>query len=221
MTELLTKHEAEFAKFYELYMAYNEHTNISAIRDREGVYSKHFADSLESLPYIQECIARHPERSHCHPERSSVIARSEATKQSITILDIGTGGGFPAVPLAIVLQGQPVEITALDSVGKKTKFVESVKQELQLEQLKVVKARAEDLKGQRYDIITSRALAMLSESIPYVAALLKPGGIYIAYKKLNIADEIKQASQVLNRHKMKLTQHYAYGEKQLLIYTKA
>ncbi len=207
MIELVTKHEAEFARFYELYSDYNAHTNISSIRDKEGVYSKHFVDSLACLPFIEEYRS-----SHCE--------ELEATKQPIKILDIGTGGGFPAVPLAIVLRGLPVEIVALDSVGKKTKFVESVKQELQLDQLQVVKARAEEIKG-CYDIVTSRAVAMLSETIPYVAPLLKIGGLYIAYKKLDIDDEIKLAFAMSLRHRLKLTKQFNYEEKQLLIYTKA
>jgi len=224
--ELITKHQTEFERYFELYMAYNAHTNISAIRDREGVYAKHFADSLEAVPYIT---------AQCYCEAGSVIA-SEA-KQSTAgdgllrhacgiprndvtqILDIGTGGGFPAVPLAIVLRSEPVKITALDSVGKKTKFVEQVKQELKLDNLEVIKSRAEDLAG-RYDIVVSRALAMLSESLPYVAKLLKSGGIYIAYKKQDIDEEINSATKLAAKLKLELVERHSYDSKQLLIYKK-
>ncbi len=212
--ELITKHQDEFERYYELYMAYNSHTNISAIRDREGVYAKHFVDSLAALPFIngllRHCVPRNDEQGHCEP-----VGRSNL----LQVLDIGTGGGFPAVPLAIVLRGQPIKITALDSVGKKTKFVEEVKRELGLDNLEVIKARAEEIKG-RYDIITSRALAMLSEPLPYVSRLLTLGGIYIAYKKLGIDEEIKAANPIAYKYKLELVEAYNYDSKQLLIYKK-
>ncbi len=196
--ELITKHETEFARYYELYEAYNSHTNISAIRDKEGVYTKHFADSLMALPFIEDYLK---------------------TREPINILDIGTGGGFPAIPLAIVLKDRPVHIVALDSVGKKTKFVESVKQELNLDQVEVIKSRAEDIK-KTFDIVVSRAVAMLPETIVYVAPLLRAGGLYIAYKKQDIDDEIQSAKGIVKRSKMELLQQFSYDSKQLLIYKK-
>ncbi|MCE2929469.1 MAG: class I SAM-dependent methyltransferase, partial [Candidatus Caenarcaniphilales bacterium] len=100
---LIETNKDKFDKLYELYSEYNSHTNISAIRDKDSVYKKHFEDSLVIAPYIT---------------------------QKLSIVDIGTGGGFPALPLAICFP--KCKITAVDSIGKKTKFIDLVKDELKL-----------------------------------------------------------------------------------------
>ena len=97
--DLIQNQEAEFAKLYKLYEDYNSHTNISAIRDKAEVYAKHFEDSLSVVPYLEG--------------------------QEIKVIDVGTGGGFPALPLAIVLP--QAQITAIDSVGKKIRFIDQAK----------------------------------------------------------------------------------------------
>lgn len=105
-TELFTSHGFElseselsqFERFLELFIAYNSHTNLSAIRDEEGIVEKHFVDSLYGVGVISENIDN---------------------DGTMRLLDIGSGGGFPGIPLKIVMP--ELQITLLDSVGKKVK----------------------------------------------------------------------------------------------------
>jgi len=137
-TSLIDQFKNEFEELYKLYEEYNSHTNISSIREREDVYKKHFLDSLACFDFV---------------------------KDSKTLIDIGTGGGFPALVLAIVLPD--LKIIAVDSVGKKIKFVELVKEKLALKNLTPLIARAEVLARdkayrEKFDICTSRAVAQLN-----------------------------------------------------------
>ncbi len=194
-----------FSKFYALYAEYNSHTNISGIRSETDVYTKHFLDSLMTLSSIRELLK---------------------IKTPLKILDLGTGGGFPAIPLAIALSGEAVQIWALDSVAKKTKFVSNVKEELGLDNLEVLRSRVEDLTSDySFDIILSRALAQLSETLPKLARFLAKDALYIAYKKTDIESEILSATAVAHKHKLKLIEQKPYAlldslDRQLLIYRK-
>ena len=118
-TELFTSHGfelsdtelAQFEKFLELFVAYNTHTNLSAIRDAEGIIEKHFVDSLYGASVIGEFSENHPDRT-------------------LRLLDIGSGGGFPGIPLKLILP--ELQVTLLDSVGKKVKAMNHFVSELGL-----------------------------------------------------------------------------------------
>jgi len=196
-SELLEKFKTQFEDLYNLYEDYNSHTNLSSIRTKDDVYKKHFLDSLA-----------------CY----------ELVKNSKTLIDIGTGGGFPALVLAIVLP--ELKITAVDSVGKKIKFIELVKNELQLSNLTPLNARAEILAKdkayrERFDICTSRAVAHLNVLLELTMPFVRLGGQMIAFKKYPITEELtgsKKAVKVLGAEK---SQEIVYAEeKQLLIYKK-
>ena len=106
--ELINKYSDDFQKLYQLYSDFISHTNISAFTNEEDVYHKHFEDSLVTYPFIT----------------TQLVAN-----QSLKIIDIGTGGGFPTLPLALVAEreGLNLHFTALDSTAKKLKFIEIVK----------------------------------------------------------------------------------------------
>lgn len=192
----------EFQKFFEEYTNYNSHTNISAIRNKEDVYSKHFVDSL-SILLLEEKLG--------------------LNASQLKLLDIGTGGGFPAIPLAICKSN--IEILALDSIGKKTKFVEQASKVLNLQNIQIIKARAEDLIRNpeyqaKYDIVTSRAVAKLKILINISAPFLKKDGYMVAYKKLDINEELDEIDQISKAKGMELIKACKYAEDRQLIILK-
>jgi 16S rRNA (guanine527-N7)-methyltransferase len=194
---ILDKFKNEFDELYKLYEEYNSHTNISSIREKEEVYQKHFLDSLACYDFV---------------------------KNSQTLIDIGTGGGFPAIVLAIVLP--QTKITAVDSVGKKVKFIEQVKNKLDLKNLFPVCARAEKLAHdkayrEKFDICTSRAVAQLSTLLELTIPFINSKGSFIAFKKFPIKEELAKSSQATKILGAEKTQEIHYDdEKQLLIYKK-
>jgi len=150
--------EKLFQEFLSLFIAYNSHTNLSAIRDEEWIIVKHFIDSIAIL---------------------------RAVNLEWKILDIGSGGGFPGIPLKII---QPsLRITLLDSVGKKVKAMNHFIQELQLRDIMAIQERAEILAKNpeyagKYDFVVSRATAYMSDILPWSAPFLKRNGKIILYK---------------------------------------
>ena len=161
----------DLAKFVEMMLEYNKKHNLTSITDVDEVLLKHLLDSLLPIKLLNE---------------------------SDKILDIGCGAGFPSVPLAIV--NRNLNITAIDSVQKKTDFVEMVKKELKLDNLRVIHTRIEDFarlpeERETYDVVVSRAVAPLNVITEYSAPMLKNGGHIFAYKGVNFNDEIKVAEK--------------------------
>ncbi|MDQ5950113.1 MAG: rRNA (guanine527-N7)-methyltransferase [Patescibacteria group bacterium] len=161
--ELNIKLTPEQTELFEIYtkelLIWNENINLTAIRTEEEILLKHFADSLTLLPFIPE-----------------------TTKK---LVDIGSGAGFPGIPLAIMRSD--IEVTLVESVGKKCKFLEHIKETLSLSNLEIVNARAEevgmhtDYKG-TYDVATARAVTRLLDLTKYALPLLKKDGILLAQK---------------------------------------
>ena len=155
---LSVSEEALFQKFLELFIKYNSHTNLSAIRDEEVIIVKHFVDSLSVLRAL-------PVEGH--------------------ILDIWSGGWFPGIPLKII---QPLlQMTLLDSVGKKVKAMNYFVQELGLQHIWAIQERAEILAKNRdyagkYDFVLSRATAYMSDILPWSMPFLKRNGKIVLYK---------------------------------------
>lgn len=152
-----------FERFLTLFIAYNSHTNLSAIRDEEGIIEKHFVDSLYGASIIIESWMDRPVR----------------------LLDIGSGWGFPGIPLKIVLP--ELQVTLLDSVGKKVKAMNHFVAELWLENINAIQERAELLAknpthSEKYDFVVSRATAYITDILIWAKPFLKPNGKIILYK---------------------------------------
>ena len=125
----------------------------------------------------------------------------------LTMLDIGTGGGFPAVPVAICYEG--LNVTGLDSIAKKIRAVEDFKQTLELDNLSLINDRAENLKT-KYDIVVSRAVSKLGKVVEYAMPLLKDGGYFVCYKSKNVFDEIRDAKDTILKNKAEFLEVIEY-----------
>lgn len=165
----------EKSKAYEIYMDYllevNSHTNLTAITDPDEIEIKHFKDSLTFLDYI---------------------------KEGDKVLDIGAGAGFPGIPLRIE---KDIDLTLIDSVNKKVKFMNEVIEKLELENARAIHVRAEDFaKDQRekYDVVVSRAVANMRTLAEYCLPFLKVGGLFIALKGPKAMEELEEAQNAIN-----------------------
>jgi 16S rRNA (guanine527-N7)-methyltransferase len=153
--------EAKLLAYLALLDKWNRVYNLTAVRDVERMVSHHLLDSLAAVPYFQ----------------------AEA------VLDVGSGGGLPGIPLAIVRP--ELQVTLIDSVAKKTAFLLQAKAELGLANLNVVTGRVEDFRPETgFDIITSRAFSDLKEFVTLTRHLLNPGGQWLAMKGLMPHEEI-------------------------------
>lgn len=165
----------QFIKYYELLVEWNSFMNLTAITEFDEVCLKHFVDSV-SLCKAIDCT-----------EKKKVI-------------DIGTGAGFPGIPLKIMFPN--LKITLLDSLGKRVKFLNEVIQKLGLTDIEAIHGRAEDFvkeKGSRegYDLCVSRAVANLSTLSEYCLPYVKKEGYFISYKSEKIVEESKAASHAI------------------------
>jgi len=153
--------EAKLLAYLALLEKWNRVYNLTAVRDAERMVSHHLLDSLAALPFFQ----------------------GEA------VLDVGSGGGLPGIPLAIARP--ELQVTLIDSIAKKTAFLLQAKAELGLHNLKVVTGRVEDFRPEaRFDVITSRAFSDLKEFVTLTRHLLKPAGCWLAMKGLVPHEEI-------------------------------
>lgn len=167
----------KFEQYMEFFLQENAKLNLISKNDEKFLWEKHIFDSLSISNFF---------------ERFGIT-----DFEGKTLLDIGTGGGFPAVPLAI--NYPQLKVTALDSIRKKINAIQEIKIGLGLENLNVICDRAENLKRQKYDFITSRAVAALKILVPYAIPLLKNDGYFIAYKSVKVNDEIKEAEHFLKK----------------------
>lgn len=186
-----------FQKFLELYQDYNSHTNISSIREPEQIWQKHFLDSLAISPYLAE---------------------------KSRIVDIGSGAGFPAIPLAMSFPG--LTILAIESNNKKTKFIQMVKQEFKLKNLEIAQARAEELAHQKdlresFDTVTTRAFAELQFALEYMVAFAKVGAQIVTYKKYPNEEEFQNSQKIISELFLNFETSHIYGhDKQLMFFRK-
>lgn len=171
------KQKEQFLKYYELLVEWNGFMNLTAITEFDDIMKKHFADSL-----------------------SIVKAFSKIRTEKLKVIDIGTGAGFPGIPLKIVFP--QIELTLLDSLQKRLKFLQEVIDQLELGEVELIHGRAEDfckpsMKREQYDLCVSRAvanLATLSElCLPYV----KVGGKFIPYKSEKAEEEVREAQKAI------------------------
>ena len=165
-----------FSKYEQELMTWNERFNLTAIRDVEGIRNKHFLDSLS-------CIL---------PFETSIPNR---------LIDIGTGAGFPGIPLKIIYPG--LSLTLVDSVGKKVEFCRHVVNALGFDRVEVLQSRAEEL-GQaakyreKFDWAVARAVASLPTLVEYLLPLVRTGGTAIAQKGASGLAEAQASDKVIH-----------------------
>lgn len=168
-----------YNQYMQLFLEENSKVNLISKNDEKFLWEKHVYDSLS----IEKFFEKYP------------------LSGEILLLDIGTGGGFPAVPIAITYPD--IKVTAVDSIGKKIRAIDSIKQKLNLENLTAINARVEGLDG-KFDIVTSRAVSSLKNICNYALPKLKKGGYFVAYKSRKTPDEIQEADVVLKKYKAKI-----------------
>lgn len=171
----------EDKKFYNDYMKIfleeNSKVNLISNNDEKYLWEKHIFDSLSLEKFFN---------------------KYEKPK---TMLDIGTGGGFPAVPIALTYSD--INVTALDSIAKKIRAVQTMKDKLNLKNLEVVCARVENTQG-KYNLVTSRAVSSLKNICEYALPKLYKGGYFVAYKSRKTPEEIEEAKSILKKHNSKI-----------------
>lgn len=171
------KIEEKFNKYKELLLDWNKKINITRIESDEEIYIKHYLDSV-------------------------ILLDSSNKTMNKKIIDVGTGGGFPGLPLKIV--NDNFKLTLLDSLRKRTDFLKLVSDELKLKDVEVIHGRAEDF-GQdikyreKYDICVSRAVAPLNILSEFCLPFVKVGGYFAAYKSENISEEIVESNAAIGK----------------------
>lgn len=163
-----------FETYYRLLVEWNTRTNLTAITGEDEVRVLHFLDSLSVARVLP-------------PER----------REGATLIDVGAGGGFPGVPLAIAFPG--LKVTLLEATGKKVAFLQELTRVLALGNVTTVQGRAEELARseehrERYDVAVARALAAMPTLAEYTLPFVRVNGLLIAMKGVDAAEETEQAT---------------------------
>ncbi|MDY2901224.1 MAG: 16S rRNA (guanine(527)-N(7))-methyltransferase RsmG [Candidatus Borkfalkiaceae bacterium] len=169
---LIAKQEEKFEKFCKILKEYNEKFNLTSITDDDGIYEKHFTDSLKGEEFF--------------PLNAEVI-------------EIGSGGGFPSVPLKIARDD--LSFTLLEATEKKCGYLRIVGKELGFDNFNVICGRAEEFGKkeefrEKFDVATARAVARLNVLCEYCLPFVKKGGYFVAYKG-DAEEEIKEAEKAV------------------------
>ncbi len=185
----LTQEQLEqFEIYYELLVDWNQRVNLTAITDREQVFYKHFFDSL-SLSF---CVS---------------------LENEVKLADIGSGAGFPGVPLAIAFPN--IKVTIVDSLQKRITFLEHLIERLNLKHVQCIHGRAEEIGRnenyrEQFNLVTARAVARLQVLNEYCLPFVKVGGLFAAMKAVDVKKEIVEASRSLQLLGGKMERTYQF-----------
>ena len=173
---LSDKQIQQFIRYYEMLVEWNEVMNLTAITEYDEVMKKHFVDSL------------------------SLIQTFDVTKK-VSVIDVGTGAGFPGLALKIAYPN--MKVTLLDSLNKRINFLNAVIEELGLTDVETVHGRAEDFAKpgkmrEKFDLCVSRAVANLTTLSEYCLPFVKVGGEFISYKSEKITEEMENAKRAIS-----------------------
>ena len=181
--ELSDEQINKFQKYYEMLIETNKVMNLTAITGKEEVILKHFVDSISIVKVLPD-----------------MIKYIDSDDISIKILDLGTGAGFPGIPLKIVFPA--IDIVLMDSLNKRINFLNSVIDELKLSGINAIHGRAEEMARnkeyrEKFDLCVSRAVANLSTLSEYCLPFIKVNGKFISYKASEIEEEVDNAGNAL------------------------
>jgi 16S rRNA (guanine527-N7)-methyltransferase len=178
--ELTSSQAKQFELYYQELLEWNKRINLTSITDYEEVQIKHFLDSTTV---------------------TLALAKEDMNKPDLSIIDIGTGAGFPGLPLKILLDQS--RLVLLDSTAKKAAFLHHISQKLNLSNVEIVTGRAEEiahlpLYRQQFDLVVSRAVASLPTVVELALPFCQISGKFVAQKKGEISQEITKAGKAIN-----------------------
>lgn len=170
---------ADFEDYKKVFLEENAKLNLISKNDEKVLFEKHIYDSLAIKLFFE---------------------KYKISKANL--LDIGCGGGFPSVPIAI--EFPEINVVGIDSIRKKINSINTIKEALTLNNLSTICDRVENIGNMRFDIITSRAVADLSKICEYALPLLKKEGYFVAYKSKKALEELEGAKEVLKKYNAKV-----------------
>lgn len=178
--ELSNAQIEHFVKFYEMLVEKNKVMNLTAITEFEEVIVKHFIDSLAIVKVIDK----------------------DRLSDDINIIDIGTGAGFPGIPLKIAFP--KIKITLLDSLNKRINFLREVSDELNFDNIDFIHGRSEDFGKnpqyrEKFDICVSRAVANLATLSEFCIPFVKVGGSFVSYKAGDCGEEVSTSTKAVDK----------------------
>ena len=185
--ELTEGQTQQFVRYAELLIEWNQKFNLTAITNIEGIATKHFADSLTLVPVLNGLIADLQQNHQFEVQQ---------------MLDLGTGAGFPGLPIKIVLPN--LKVTLMDSTGKKVMFCQTVIDDLKLSGIRALNGRAEEaahdpLHREKYDLVVARAVAPLVTLVEYLLPFVRVGGLCVAMKGSDSEAELAQAQGAISK----------------------
>lgn len=166
-----------YKEYMDKFLEENSKVNLISKNDEKYLWEKHVCDSLAIDKFFETY-------GFCN-----------------TLLDIGTGGGFPAVPVALTYP--KIQVTALDSIAKKIRAIQSIKDSLHIKNLNPVCIRVENF-DDKFDVVTSRAVSSLKNICAYALPKLYKGGYFVAYKSRKTQEEIEEAKVMLKKYNAKI-----------------